>query len=289
MGTKTTLGGYKIIGELGRGTMGVVYKGENTTTHEFVAIKTLWLADFEGDIREDVKNRFFRDAEAASLLAHPNIVTFFDYGEEDDLAFIVMEYLEGENLGAYKKKGKLFPIRETLSMVSQVAEALDYAHSKGIVHSDIKPTNIIRLEATKKIKVTDFGIARITSSSGTKDAIIIGTPFYMSPEQVSGKKVDGRSDIFSLGIILFELLTGQKPFKAGDMTALMNQITNEKHPSSRDINSRVPTVVQKIIDKALEKDQEKRYQEAGKMAEHLKLVVAKIDEIQAKRASHTAT
>jgi len=288
MDTKPTLGRYEIIGELGRGGMGVVYKGEDPKIHRVVAIKTLRLADFEVDIQHEVKTRFFREAESAGVLNHPKIVTIFDCGEEHDLAFIAMEYLEGENLGGYKKKKNLLPIRETLSIVSQVAEALDYAHSKGIVHRDIKPTNIMRLTETKEVKVTDFGIARITSSSRTKDGIIIGTPFYMSPEQVAGKKVDGRSDIFSLGIVLFELLTGNKPFKAGDMTALMYQITNEKHLSARDLNSKIPPVVQKIIDKALEKDPEKRYHEAGKMAEHLKLVIAKIDEILAKKESQNA-
>jgi serine/threonine-protein kinase len=287
MDTKPTLGRYEIIGELGRGGMGVVYKGEDPKIHRVVAIKTLRLDDFEEEIQKDVKTRFFREAESAGVLNHPKIVTIFDCGEEHDLAFIAMEYLEGENLGGYKKN--LLPIRESLSIVSQVAEALDYAHSKGIVHRDIKPTNIMRLAETSEVKVTDFGIARITSSSRTKDGIIIGTPFYMSPEQVAGKKVDGRSDIFSLGIVLFELLTGHKPFKAGDMTALMYQITSEKHPSARDLNSKVPPVVQKIIDKALEKDPEKRYHEAGKMAEHLKLVIAKIDEMVAKKESQNAT
>lgn len=281
--TRPTLGRYEIIGELGRGAMGVVYKGEDPKIHRTVAIKTLRLDDFEQDIQQEVKNRFFREAESAGVLNHPKIVTIFDCGEEHDLAFIAMEYLEGENLGGYKKKGNLLPIRETLSIASQVAEALDYAHSKGIVHRDIKPTNIMRLTETNSIKVTDFGIARMTSSSRTKDGIIIGTPFYMSPEQVAGKKVDGRSDIFSLGIVLFELLTGHKPFKAVDMTTLMYQITNEKHLSARDLNPNIPPVVQKIIDKALQKDPDKRYQTAGKMAEHLMMVIAKIDEIIAKK------
>jgi serine/threonine-protein kinase len=285
MDPKPTLGRYEIIGELGRGGMGVVYKGEDPKIHRVVAIKTLRLSDFEEDIQQEVKSRFFGEAESAGVLNHPNIVTIFDCGEEHDLAFIAMEFLEGENLGGYKKKENLLPIRDTLTIVSRVAEALDYAHSKGIVHRDIKPTNIMRLEETEEVKVTDFGVARITSTSRTKDGIIIGTPFYMSPEQVAGKKVDGRSDIFSLGIVLFELLTGEKPFKAGDMTALMNQITNEKHLNSRDINAKIPPVVQKIIDRALEKDPEKRYQEAGKMSEHLNLVIAKIDEITAQKES----
>jgi serine/threonine-protein kinase len=289
MDTKPTLGRYEIIGELERGGMGVVYKGEDPKIHRVVAIKTLRLDDFEEEIQQEVKTRFFREAESAGVLNHPKIVTIFDCGEEHDLAFIAMEYLEGENLGRYRKKENLLPIRDTLSIVSQVAEALDYAHSKGIVHRDIKPTNIMRLDETKEVKVTDFGIARITSSSRTKDGIIIGTPFYMSPEQVAGKKVDGRSDIFSLGIVLFELLTGNKPFKAGDMTALMNQITNEKHLSARDLNPQIPPIVEKIIEKALQKDPEKRYQEAGKMAEHLQVVIAKIDEIVAKKDTQNAT
>ena len=289
MGTKPILGRYEIIGELGRGAMGVVYKGEDPKIHRIVAIKTLRFTDFEEDIQQEVKSRFFREAESAGVLNHPKIVTIFDCGEEHDLAYIAMEYLEGENLAGYKKVPNLLPIRETLSIVSQVAEALDYAHSKGIVHRDIKPANIMRLTETNEIKVTDFGIARITSASRTKDGIIFGTPFYMSPEQVAGKKVDGRSDIFSLGIVLFELLTGHKPFKARDMTALMYQITNEKHLSARDFNSSIPPVVERIIDKALEKDQQKRYQTAGKMAEHLMLIIAKIDEFIAKRETQTPT
>jgi len=289
MDTKPTLGRYEIIDELGRGAMGVVYKGEDPTIHRIVAIKTLRIADFEEDIQEEVKSRFFREAESVGMLNHPNIVTIYDCGEEHDLAYIAMEYLEGETLEEHNKKGNLLPIRDTLSMVSQVAEVLDYAHSNGIVHRDIKPSNIMLINKTKAIKVMDFGIARITSSSPTKDGVIIGTPFYMSPEQVAGKKVDGRSDIFSLGIVLYELLTGQKPFKAGDMTALMFQITNERHPPARDFNSRVPPVVQKIIDKALEKDVENRYQKAGKMAEHLNLVIAKIDEILARKVAQQAT
>jgi serine/threonine-protein kinase len=172
-------------------------------------------------------------------------------------------------------------------MVAKVAEALDYAHSKGIVHRDIKPANIMYLKDTKEVKVADFGIARITSSSKTKTGVILGTPSYMSPEQIAGKRVDGRSDIFSLGVVLFEMLTGQKPFKGQDMTSLMYQIAKEKHVSVRSLNPRIPQVIEKIIDKSLEKEVESRYQKAGHMGAHLNAVVKKIEEIQARKTAQT--
>jgi CHASE2 domain-containing sensor protein/tRNA A-37 threonylcarbamoyl transferase component Bud32 len=287
MDTKPTLGRYEVVGELGRGAMGVVYKGEDPKIHRTVAIKTVSLSDFDEDMLDEMKERFFREAESAGLLTHPNIVTIYDCGEEHDLAYIAMEFLDGEDLEGYTKEGNLPPLRETLSIVANVADALDYAHSRGIVHRDIKPANIMRLTESKDVKVTDFGIARITSSSKTKTGVILGTPSYMSPEQIAGKKVDGRSDIFSLGVVLFEMLCGKKPFSGDDMTSLMYQIAREPHASPRSINSKIPGVVEKIIDKALEKDPEKRYQKAGLMAEHLKKVIAKIDEIQAKKRAQT--
>jgi serine/threonine-protein kinase len=289
MDTKPTLGRYEVSGELGRGAMGIVFKGEDPKIHRTVAIKTVRLSDFDEDMLDEMKERFFREAESAGLLTHPNIVTIYDAGEEHDLAFIAMEFLRGNDLEEYTKKGSILPIRETLSIVAHVADALDYAHSKGIVHRDIKPANIMRLSETHEIKVTDFGIARIASSSKTKTGVIMGTPSYMSPEQVAGKKVDGRSDIFSLGVVLFEMLAGEKPFAGEDMTSLMYKIAKEKHPSVRSVNPQVPQVVEKIIDKALEKDQETRYQKAGQMAEHLKKVVAKIDEIQAKKGKTSSS
>lgn len=283
MDTKPTLGRYEISGELGRGAMGVVYKGEDPKIHRTVAIKTLRLSEFEEDVAGEIKERFFREAESAGLLTHPNIVTIFDCGEEHDLAYIAMEYLDGEDLEKFTRKGSLLPLRDTLFLVAHVADALDYAHSKSIVHRDIKPANIMRLKENKDIKVTDFGIARITTSSKTKTGLILGTPSYMSPEQVAAKKVDGRSDIFSLGVVLFEMLTGQKPFEADDLTSLMYKIAREKHSSPRSLNPKIPQVVEKIIDKAMEKDPEKRYQKAGQMAEHLRKVIAKIDEVKARK------
>lgn len=287
--TGRTLGRYEVIGELGRGAMGIVYKGLDPKIHRTVAIKTLRLSNFDEDALGEIKERFFREAESAGLLTHPNIVTIYDCGEGNDLAYIAMEYLDGDDLGDYTQKDRLLPIREGLSIVSQVAEALDYAHAKGIVHRDIKPANIMRIKASKEVKVTDFGIARITSSSRTKTGIVLGTPSYMSPEQIAGKKVDGRSDIFSLGIVLFEMLTGQKPFTGEDMTSLMYNIAREKHPSARKINPKIPRVVEKIIDKALEKDPKKRYQKAGQMADHLKKLVARIDEIASRKKGENQT
>lgn len=278
MDTKPTLGRYEIIDELGRGAMGIVFKGEDPKIHRTVAIKTVRLSEFDDAMLDDMKERFFREAESAGLLTHPNIVTIYDAGEEHDLAYIAMEFLEGHDLEDYTRPDNLLPVRETLSIVAQVADALDFANSKGIVHRDIKPANIMRVEETGEVKVTDFGIARITASSKTKTGVILGTPSYMSPEQVAGKKVDGRSDIFSLGVVLFEMLSGLKPFEGEDMTSLMYKIAQEKHPPVKSINPRVPAVIDKIIDKALAKDAEKRYQKAGQMAEHLKLVIKKIDE-----------
>ena len=281
--TKPTLGRYEVLGELGRGAMGVVYKGVDPKIHRTVAMKTVRLSDFDEDVVEDMKERFFREAESAGVLTHPNIVTIYDCGEEHDLAYIAMEYLDGEDLEGYTQKEGIMPLRETLSTVLQVAEALDFAHGKGIVHRDIKPANIMRIMETKEVKVTDFGIARITSSSKTKTGVIMGTPSYMSPEQIAGQKVDGRSDIFSLGVVLFELLSGEKPFLADDMASLMYKISREKHPSVRSVNPKVPQVMDKIIDKALAKELSKRYQKAGQMAEHLKALIQRIDEIKAKK------
>jgi CHASE2 domain-containing sensor protein/predicted Ser/Thr protein kinase len=283
--TKPTLGRYEVTDELGRGAMGIVYKGIDPKIHRTVAIKTLRLTEFEGEDLSEIKQRFFREAESAGLLNHPNIVAIYDAGEEHDLAYIAMEFLNGENLAQFIHEGSLLPISRVLSIIAQVASALDYAHGKQVVHRDIKPANIILLKETKTIKVTDFGIARITSSSKTKTGIVMGTPSYMSPEQVNGKKVDGRSDVFALGIVMYEMLIGQKPFVSDDVASLLYQISHAKHPSARELNPKIPLVVEKIIDKALAKDVDQRYQKAGQMAEHLTRVVERIDQLREKRKS----
>ncbi len=258
-GAKPTLGRYEIIKELGKGAMGTVYLGKDPKINREVAIKTMALSqEFEEDELNEVKERFFREAETAGMLNHPNIVTIYDAGEEHDLAYIAMEYLDGTDLSPFTKPGKLFPPQAVLKIIGKVAEALNYAHSQGVIHRDIKPANIMMLKKNKTIKVTDFGIARITASSKTKTGVVLGTPSYMSPEQLSGKHVDGRSDLFSLGVMLYEMLAGTRPFKGDSMATLMFQIANEPHPDIREHRPDLPESVAKLIDRMLAKDPEQR-------------------------------
>jgi serine/threonine-protein kinase len=231
-----------------------------------------------------MKEKFFREAESAGTLSHPNIVTIYDAGDDQNLAYIAMEYLEGEDLEKYTRKENLLPISKVIDYVASIAEALDYAHQKGIVHRDIKPANIMLLK-NGVVKITDFGIARITATSQTQTGIVKGTPYYMSPEQFSGEKVDGRSDIFSLGTMFFQLLTGQFPFFGESPAALMNQIMNVKHPDPKQINPKIVKPLVTIIDKALEKNREKRYQRASRMAADLREVGRRIEAAIAKMKS----
>ncbi|MDX8389053.1 MAG: serine/threonine-protein kinase [Mariprofundaceae bacterium] len=278
-GAKPTLGRYEIIKELGKGAMGVVYLGKDPKINRDVAIKTMALAqEFEDDELVEVKERFFREAETAGSLTHPNIVTMYDAGEEHDLAYIAMEFLDGTDLSPYTKKGKLMPMSAALKVCGKVAEALHYAGLKNVVHRDIKPANIMFLK-DKSVKVTDFGIARITSSSKTKTGVVLGTPSYMSPEQLSGKHVDSRSDIFSLGVMLYELLTGTRPFKGDSMATLMFQIANEPHPDIRQFRPELPESASKLIDKALAKDMDSRYQNG---AEVIRDIIKCLSDIAAK-------
>ncbi len=275
--TRPTLGRYEIQKQLGKGAMGVVYLGQDPRINRTTAIKTFKFAeDFEPEEAKKMTERFFREAESAGTLSHPNIVTIYDAGEEQDLAYIAMEYLEGEDLQKYTKKGHLPPMRKVLDYVADLADALDYAHGKGIVHRDIKPANLMLLKSGI-VKVTDFGIARITASSQTQTGVVKGTPHYMSPEQISGKKVDGRSDIFSLGVVLYQLLTGGLPFRGDSPAALMHQIMNTPHPDPRKLNPKLSKAHVSILNKALEKDRNKRYQKASAMADHLRILGQKID------------
>jgi CHASE2 domain-containing sensor protein/predicted Ser/Thr protein kinase len=268
---KPMLGRYQVEKELGKGAMGVVYGGKDPKIGRVVAIKTMALsAEFEADELTEAKERFFREAETAGRLNHPNIVTIFDAGEEHDLCYIAMEFLKGKDLVAYTKQPNLFPPDKVLSIVERVADALSYAHTMGVVHRDIKPANIMYEPESDTVKVTDFGIARITDSSRTKTGMVLGTPSYMSPEQLAGKKIDGRSDLFSLGVTLYQMLAGRLPFEGESMTQLMFAIANTPHPAILDYNPALPKWVVPIIDKSLAKDNEVRYQTGAEFAEAIR-------------------
>jgi len=274
---KPTLGRYEVEKELGKGAMGTVYLGKDPKINRIVAIKTLALSDeFEGDELIAVKERFFREAETAGRLSHPNIVTIYDAGDEHDLAYIAMEFLHGEDLTAFISKNKKLPVKWVLKIIQDVANALDFAHKQDVVHRDIKPANIMYSEEKNLVKVTDFGIARITASSKTKTGVVLGTPSYMSPEQLAGKHVDGRSDLFSLGVMMYEMLSGEQPFTGDSMAALMYQITNSKQKDITKVRSELPTCVKTIVEKALQKDATKRYQTGEEFSKSIERCLAKI-------------
>ena len=267
---KPTIGRYSIDEEIGRGAMGMVYLGHDPKIGRTVAIKTMMLSqEFEGDKLDDVKRRFFREAETAGRLDHPNIVTIYDVGEDQDLSYIAMDYIRGKPLSEYCKPDKLLSAEEVFDVVAKVTAGLDYAMSNNIVHRDIKPANIIYDRETRAVKITDFGVACLTDVSKTKTGTILGSPSYMSPEQLAGKKVDGRSDLFSLGITFYQLLTGELPFIAESMASLMYKIANEKHPDIRMFRPDLPACTSTIMNKALHKDVEKRFQTGERMANAL--------------------
>jgi len=273
---KPMLGRYEVEKELGKGAMGVVYLGKDPKISRVVAIKTMALAqEFEEDELEEVKERFFREAETAGRLNHPNIVTIYDAGEEHDLAYIAMEFLKGHDLTRYCKPDHLLKMSTVLSIVARAAEGLDFAHRQNVVHRDIKPANIMYEPESDTIKITDFGIARITDSSKTKTGMVLGTPSYMSPEQLAGKKVDGRSDLFSLGVMLYQMLSGSLPFKADSMASLMFKITNEEAADVRTIRAEVPESLAAVVNKALTKDVDKRFQTGAEFATALRAFLRK--------------
>ncbi len=268
---KPMLGRYQVEKELGKGAMGIVYMGKDPKIGRQVAIKTMALSqEFEPDELAGVKERFFREAETAGRLTHPNIVSIFDAGEEHDLAFIAMEFIKGHDLTRHTKPNNLLPMAEVLRLIADAADALDYAHSNGIVHRDIKPANMMLVEASNTLKLMDFGIARIADSSKTKTGMVLGTPSYMSPEQLAGKRVDGRSDLFSLGVTLYQLLSGSLPFQAESMATLMFKIANEPHAPASVLRPDLPPAVSAAIDRALQKDAEQRYQRGSDFARDLR-------------------
>ena len=274
---KPMLGRYQVEKELGKGAMGIVYLGKDPKINREVAIKTMALSqEFGDDEVVEVKERFFREAESAGRLNHANIVAIYDAGEDHDLAYIAMELLKGYDLDRHIKPDELLPLEEVLQIVHDCALALDYAHSQQVVHRDIKPSNIMYDPESSTCKITDFGIARITDSSKTRTGTVLGTPNYMSPEQCMGKKVDGRADLFSLGVVLYQMVSGDLPFKGDSMATLMYSIVNDPAIDIKKVKPDINPALRKVIHNAIGKKPEKRYQSGKKLAAHLKVVMERM-------------
>src|SRR5215470_4932361 len=280
----TKLGRYEVLSELGKGAMGVVYLAKDPVIGRMVAIKTIRMTnvgDDDSEVRE-FRERFVREAQTAGILSHPNIVTIHDIGEDTEsrTSFIAMEYIEGRNLKTLLADKKKFSWEEVADLIAQIGEALDYAHRKGIIHRDIKPANII-LTTDGKVKITDFGIAKVASSNLTTTGQFLGTPNYMSPEQVSGAPVDGRSDIFSLGVVLYELLTNRKPFLGDNLTAISYKIVHEDFTPPAELLAEVPSDFNAIVARAMAKDPWNRYQRGKDFALALHQLRAHLEEQKA--------
>src|ERR1700756_1154318 len=271
MPTLSKAGRYEISGELGRGAMGVVYQATDPVIGRAVAVKTLLLSEEgTGLTRAELLTKFQTEARAAGLLTHPNIVVVFDAGEEDGLFFITMELVEGKSLQNLLDAGQMFPLPRVLRIMEQTCGALQFAHDRNIVHRDIKPANLM-LTLDDTVKVTDFGTAKILQFGTVQQtAHVVGTPSYMSPEQIKGKVVDGRSDIFSLGVVLYEMITGEKPFPGQNITTVIYKIVNEEPTAPRDIDSSIHPGLNDIIMKALAKEPAARYQSCRELFDDLR-------------------
>jgi serine/threonine-protein kinase len=265
----TKAGRYQIVAELGRGSMGVVYQGFDPIIGRTVAIKTMLTEGLSPQEFQEYKARFQREAQAAGILAHPNIITVYDFGEDGGILYLAMEFLEGKSLEKVVQEQNVLPIETVIPIYDQVCSALDHAHRNKIVHRDIKPANIMLLQ-NGLVKLTDFGIAKIMSLGMTQAGQILGTPNYMSPEQVKGRQVDGRSDIFSLGVILYELVTGEKPFGGQNITTVIYKIINENPIPPRELDGTIHAGLNYVISKVLAKNPDERYQTCRELAEDLR-------------------
>ena len=272
--TPKKIGRYKILGEIGRGAMGVVYKADDPNLDRSVALKTIML-DKDADGRAEYQKRFMVEAKAAGKLTHPNIVTVYDFGETDGVAYMAMELVEGTDLRKRVQQGAL-PAVEAVEIGCQVAEGLAFAHGRGIVHRDIKPANIM-LPDRGAAKIMDFGLARMrVADHKTSTGIVLGTPRYMSPEQITGQPVDQRSDIFSLGIVLWEMLTGKRLFSGTEMHQVSHSITHDEHEPPTRVNPDLPAMLDFVVARALKKDPTVRYQDADEMAADLHTCLAEL-------------
>jgi serine/threonine-protein kinase len=272
-------GRFRVLDELGRGAMGVVYRAEDPALGRPVAIKTITLTGTEED-RAHFEARFLQEARAAGGIGHPSIITIYDVGREGDVAFMAMELLDGRELRDLIRGGSLSP-SEAVEIAARVAEALAFAHERGIVHRDVKPGNIMVL-ADGRVKIMDFGIARLRDPAvKTATGMLLGSPRYMSPEQVSGKPFDHRADIFSLGVVLYEMLTGVTPFAGDDITQLMYQVVNAAQVPPSHVNRTLPSVLDYILARALKKNPDERYGTAAEFATDLRDAIPDVLEAEA--------
>jgi len=280
-------GRYKILEELGRGAMGVVYKAEDPALDRIVALKTIILSD-DAEGHSEYQKRFLLEAKAAGRLNHPQIITVYDFGQEGELAYMAMEFLKGSELRERMKEGPI-SVAEAVHIAELVAEGLGYAHERGVVHRDIKPSNIM-LMPHDQVKIMDFGIARMRASDHkTSTGLVLGTPKYMSPEQVLGSPVDHRSDIFSLGVVLYEMLTRTKLFSGEETQQIFHSVVNFQPVAPSKVNSEVPPMLDFVIERALKKDPAVRYQDAFELAADLRSCMIELVDREAAEAKQKGT
>jgi len=266
------IGRYELLEPIGRGAMGNVYLGRDPIINRILALKAIDLSvGYDAAVGlESTKEGFLREAAIAGGLSHPNIVTIFDVGEADGLAYIAMEYVRGHHLSEFASPERLLPVATVLDLVSRAADALDYAHRRNIVHRDIKPANIMYDSFSNNLKLTDFGIAKLIDANRTRTGIVLGTPAFMSPEQLEGKNVNGHTDLFALGVSLYQLLTGRLPFRGASMTSLMFVIANEPHAAVSSVRPDLPKWLDEVLDRALAKDPNNRFPSGADMAAALR-------------------
>src|SRR5215467_11177598 len=269
-----TLGRYNIVGTLGKGAMGVVYEGVDPRLGRRVAIKTILKSHLDEDTGKDFAMRFVREAQAVARLNHPNIVQVYDFGEENQIAYLVMEFIKGKELKNFFDANERFDLKECVRIMGELCEALEFAHAAGIIHRDIKPANVM-IDAQGRTKLTDFGVARVqdndkTSVERTQAGTMVGTPAYMSPEQITGGTIDKRTDVFSAGIILYQFLTGEKPFTGSGAWTIAKKIIQDHPPLPSSINNTISPLFDAVVSKALSKAVETRYQTAKEFGAALK-------------------